>query len=60
MLGGHFMEAVPLGGQMDCFVGMACRNYFHLELFDCHVDTLTLLHFPSKISFITLEMDCWS
>ena len=42
MLGGHFMEASPLGGQMECFVEMACRIYWNLELFDFHVDTLTL------------------
>ena len=42
MLGGHFMEAVPLRVEMECFVDMACRSYFHFELFDFHVDTLTL------------------
>ena len=42
MLGGHFMDEVPLGGQMECFVDMDCRIYLHLDLFDCHVDTLTL------------------
>ena len=59
MLGGHFMEAFPLGGQMESFVDMACRSYLHFKLFDCHVDTLTLQHFHNESSFITLEMDCW-
>ena len=36
MLGGHFMEIVPLGVQMECFVDMACRSYLHFELCDCH------------------------
>ena len=60
MRGGHFMEKVPLGVQIDCFVDMARRSYLHLELIDFHVDTLTLQHCPNEISFITLEMDCWS
>ena len=42
MLGGHFMEVVPLGGKMECFVDMDCRIFMHFELFDCYVDTLTL------------------
>ena len=42
MLGGHFMEAVPLGGQMECFLDMACIIYLHFELFDPRLDTLTL------------------
>ena len=60
MLGDHFMEAIPLGGQMECFVDMSCRTYFHLELIDFHVDTLTFYHFPNENSFINLEMDCLS
>ena len=42
MLGGYLMEAFPLGGQIECFVDMACKSYLHFELFDFHVDTLTL------------------
>ena len=39
MLGGHFMEAIPLVGQMDCFVDMDFIICLHLELFDCHENT---------------------